>query len=201
MPPLVIVAWNDWSEPSSTEEETGESETATSLVIATTAVEDLEESARLVAVTWTEPPDGRSAGPVKSPSGEMVPVCGEPPAMPFTLQETEVSEVLVTVAVKASVLPSSTLPELGAMVTVICGGGGVVEPPPPPPPHAARARASRNVDWVEWRRTRRLRAEGPSFERECERGRMAIVIADEGPAKTRGGAKAANQRLEKICFL
>ena len=55
--------------------------------------------------------------------------------MPLTLQETEVSEVLVTVAEKESVLPSKTVPELGAMVTVICGGGGgVVEPPTPPPP-------------------------------------------------------------------
>jgi hypothetical protein len=70
--------------------------------------------------------------------------------MPLTLQKTDVSEVLVTVAEKGSVLPRSMLPELGAMVTVICGGGGVVEPPPLPPPHAAskKARVKRNIDLV-----------------------------------------------------
>jgi len=49
--------------------------------------------------------------------------------MPLTLQKTELSEELVTVAEKERVLPSNTVPELGAMVIVICGGGGVVEPP------------------------------------------------------------------------
>ena len=130
LPLLAMVAWNDCSAPSSTEAETGESETAMSLEIVTPAVEDLEGSAWLVAVTWTFPPEGRSAGAVKSPSGEMVPICGEPPAMPLTLQKTEVSDEFVTVAEKESVLPSSTVPELGVMLTAICGGGGVVEPLP-----------------------------------------------------------------------
>jgi len=44
-----------------------------SLETVTPAVEDLEESAWLVAVTCTFPPGGRSAGAVKSPSAEMVP--------------------------------------------------------------------------------------------------------------------------------
>jgi len=39
--------------------------------------------------------------------------------MPLTLQKTEVSEELVTVAEKMSALPSKTAPELGATVTVI----------------------------------------------------------------------------------
>jgi hypothetical protein len=103
-----------------------------SLETVTPAVEDLEESAWLVADTCTLPPEGRSAGAVKSPSGEMVPTCGEPPEMPLTLQKTEVSEELVTVAEKGNVLPSNRVPEVGAMVTVICRGGGVVEPPLPP---------------------------------------------------------------------
>jgi len=61
--------------------------------------------------------------------------------MPLTLQKTEVSEVLVMMAEKASVLPSKTVPELGATVTVICGVGGVVELPPGPLAQAVRERA------------------------------------------------------------
>src|SRR5579859_1735864 len=117
-------ALKDCSAPSSMEEETGESETAMSLEMVTLAVEDLEESAWLVAVIWTLPPAGRSAGAVKSPSGEMVPTWGEPPEIPLTLQETEVSEELVTLAEKVRVLPRRTVPEFGAMATVICSGGG-----------------------------------------------------------------------------
>jgi hypothetical protein len=66
--------------------------------------------------------------------------------MPLTLQETEVSEVSVTVAEKGSELPRRTEPELGAIETVICGGGGGGVAPPPPP-HAAweRVRRSRRV--------------------------------------------------------
>ena len=148
-PLLVMEAWNDWSAPSSTKEEPGESETEMSLEMVTPAVEDLEESAWLVAVICTFPPVGRSAGAVKNPSGEMVPTWREPPAMPLTLQETEVSGVLVTVAEKESELPRRTEPELGAMARVICcGGGGVV--PPPPPPHAAweSVRTNRRMAWV-----------------------------------------------------
>ena len=44
-----------------------------SLETVTPAVEDLLESAWLVAVTCDFPPGGRSAGAVKRPSGEMVP--------------------------------------------------------------------------------------------------------------------------------
>jgi hypothetical protein len=197
-----MVAWKDCSAPSSTEVETGESETAMSLATVTPAVEDLEESAWLVAVTCTLPPAGRSAGAVKSPSGVMVPTCGEPPAIPLTLQETEVSEMLVTMAEKESVLPRRTVPELGAMATVICGGGGAVVPPPPPP-HAARerTRVSRKIVGQFWRGTRGLRAERPCFERVFERGRMEMAIADEGPAKERGGAATDAERPVKISFL
>jgi len=102
---------------------------------------------------------------VKSPSGEMVPTWGEPPEIPLTLQKTEESEVLVTVAEKASVLPSSTVPEFGAMVTVICGGGGGggVEPPPGPLAQAVRERPRANENIVRLRRPARirLRVEGP----------------------------------------
>ena len=121
LPTLVIEARKDWSAPSSTEEETGERETAISLETVTPTVEDLEESAWLVAVTCTFPTGGRSAGAVKSPSGEMVPSCGEPPEMLLTLQKTEVSEALATVAEKERVFPRRTVPELGTIATVICG--------------------------------------------------------------------------------
>jgi hypothetical protein len=137
---------------------------AMSLETVTPAVEDLEESAWLVAVTCTFPPGGRSAGAVKSPSGEMVPTWGEPPEMPLMLQKTEVSEELVTVAEKASVLPSSTVPELGAMVMVICGrGGGGVELPPGPLAQAAREspRANEKIVRLKWTGRIRLRVEGP----------------------------------------
>jgi len=74
-----------------------------------------------------------------------------------------VSEVLVTVAEKVSVLPSRTVLELGAIVTLIWGGGGGGGgvPPPPPPPHAARERASGKIVRQLWRGTRRLRLGGP----------------------------------------
>src|SRR5436190_15867375 len=104
-------ARKDCSPPSSMEEEIGESETEMSLEIVMPAVEDLEESAWLVAVIWTLPPEGRSAGAMKIPSGEMVPTWGEPPEIPLTLQETEVSEELVTVAVKVRMLPRRAVPE------------------------------------------------------------------------------------------
>jgi hypothetical protein len=124
--------------------------------------------------------------------------------MPLTLQETEVSEVLETVAEKEIVLPRRTVPELGATVTVICGGGGGVEPPPPTLPQAdrERARAKRQIARAVWRGTRWLRVEGPwlesRFERVCERGRMEIAIADEGPAKERGGAIRSAVRFANL---
>lgn len=62
LPLLVMEARKDCNAPSSIEEETGESETEMSLEMLTAAVEDLDESARLVAEIWTFPPVGRSAG-------------------------------------------------------------------------------------------------------------------------------------------
>ena len=124
--------------------------------------------------------------------------------MPLTLQETEVSGVLVTVVEKVSVLPRRTVPELGAMVTVICGGGGgVVEPPPGPLAQAVMEtpRARRKIARTVWRATRGPRVERPCFEHVCERGRMEIWIADKGPAKERRGAKGAAECSGKISFL
>lgn len=123
--------------------------------------------------------------------------------MPLTLQKTEVSEVLVTVAEKGSVLPSKTVPELGAMVTAICGEGGGAEPPPGPLAQAVMEtpRARRKIVSADRRWTRGLRVEGPCVERVCERGRMEIAIADEGPAKEWSGAEVVAERPWKICFL
>jgi hypothetical protein len=50
LPLLVMPAWKDWSAPSSTEEEPGESETVMSLEMVRPAVEDLEGSTWLAAV-------------------------------------------------------------------------------------------------------------------------------------------------------
>ncbi len=123
--------------------------------------------------------------------------------MPLTLQKTEVSDVLVTVAEKVSVLPRRTVPELGAMVTVICGGGGVVEPPPELLAQAAREKtnATRKIEQSVWLGRRRRRVAGPCFGSVCERGRMENGNADEGPAKRRGGVEAVTERLAKICLL
>src|SRR5258708_33823334 len=89
------------------------------------------------------------------------------------------------VAEKVSVLPSKTVPELGAIMTVICGVGGVVELPPGPLAQAVRerAKARRKIVHAGRRWMRGLRVEGPCVERVCERGRMVFAIADEGPAK------------------
>ena len=133
----------------------------------------------------------------------MVPICGEPPETPLTLQETEVSEVFVTVAEKASVLPSSTVPGLGVMLTAICGGGGVVEPPPLTLAQAESVRlmAKTIIVRVVWPWTMGLRWEGPGLERFCERGRMTFAIADEGPAKERSVRAAGAERWSNIAFL
>src|SRR5579885_1196537 len=87
-----------------------------SLVTVTLALPDLLASARLVAATLTVAGLGRSAGAVYTPSAEMLPVAALPPTMPFTLHVTPLSELPVTVAVNAVVLPSTT--ELLAGVTM-----------------------------------------------------------------------------------
>jgi len=63
-PLLVTVARKDCVAPSSTLEELAETETAMSLETVTLAVADLEESAWLVAVTCTVPPEGRPVGAI-----------------------------------------------------------------------------------------------------------------------------------------
>jgi hypothetical protein len=71
-------------------------------------------------------------------------------------------------------------------------GGGVVEPPLGPLAQAARqspVARRENVRAVR-RRMRSLRVEESCFERVCERGRMEMAIADEGPAKKRRSAEA-----------
>jgi len=107
----------------------------------------------------------------------------------------------VTVAEKGNVLPSKTVPELGAMVTLICGRGGVVEPPEPLAQAVRETpRARRKIVRAVRRWTRGLRVEEFCSERICERGRMAFAIADEGPAKERGGLKRDAECLAKLCF-
>jgi hypothetical protein len=70
----------------------------------------------------------------------MVPNVALPPAIPFTFQETVVSVVLVTVAVKVTWFPRITVPLVGVTVTPMEGGGGgggeLAPPPLQPEVHA-----------------------------------------------------------------
>jgi len=65
-----------------------------------------------VAVTCNFAARGKVCGGRKDSIGGDGADLREPPEMPLTLQKTEVSEVLVMMAEKASVLPSKTVPEL-----------------------------------------------------------------------------------------
>jgi len=106
------------------------------------------------------------------------------------------------VSEKASVLPSKTVPELGATVTVICGVGGVVDLPPGPLAQAVRerAKARRKIVHAGRRWMRGLRVERPCVERVCERGRMVFAIADEGPAKEWVATEAVDERPVENLF-
>ncbi len=113
-----------------------------SLVIVSCAVADFVESAWLVAVTGTVAGEGRSAGAVNTPPELIVPVDALPPGMPFTLQTTLVSVVLVTCAEKVCEFPSRIDPLIGDTDTLMDGGGGgeggpePAVPPPQPRSHA-----------------------------------------------------------------
>jgi len=124
-----------------------------SLVMMNCAPPLLEESAALVAVTVTFGGAGRSRGAVYSPAPLpveiIVPTELLPPAIPFTAQVTPVFVVLLTVAVKLWVAPSSTEPAGGETATEIVGGGGggggatgLAPPPPQPSVHAPAVRST-----------------------------------------------------------
>jgi hypothetical protein len=90
-----------------------------------------------VAVIVTFAGEGRSAGAIKIPSAEIVPMVAFPPLMPFTLQVTATLLTPATVALSCSVLPNKTVAVVGFIETVMVGGGGGGEPelaPPPPQP-------------------------------------------------------------------
>ena len=72
----------------------------TSLCTVTIAVPDLLASAWLVAVTVRFAGIGKSSGAVYTPPLVIVPVCTPPPATPFTLQVTALSELFFTAAAK-----------------------------------------------------------------------------------------------------
>ncbi len=106
---------------------TGDTFKLMSLEMETLAVAAFEGSAMLVAVMVTEAGDGRMGGAVYTPSAEMVPSAMEPPEIPETLQLTEVSEALETVATNEMVLPSKTEAVGGVMLTEtegVTGGPG-----------------------------------------------------------------------------
>jgi len=79
-----------------------------SLVIVSLTEPDFVASAWLVAVICTAAGDGRSAGAMYTPSGDMIPSVAFPPATPFTLKLTPVSVVFVTVALNVIEFPSIT---------------------------------------------------------------------------------------------
>ena len=94
--------------------------------------------------------------------------------MPFTLQLTVVSAVLVTVAVNVTWLPSKTELLGGVTLTVMEGGGGgggaTAPPPPQPSVHAPAARRARKVARVLLRFSLML----------CGRGRMPYAKQAKG---------------------
>jgi hypothetical protein len=163
----------------------GVKETETSLEMVTVAAADFEVLASLVAVTCTIPVEGRSAGAVKTPLAEIVPVCPEPLAMPLTAQRTVVFVELETVAVKLSVVPSKTVPLAGVTWILMEEGGGIggaTEPAPPPPQPRVHAPIARSTIAG----TNRMHT-GRSFSvrcfvsRVCGRGRMGRFKARKRP--------------------
>jgi hypothetical protein len=151
-----------------------------SLVIVTAAAPDFVGSAWLVAVTCTVAGEGRSPGAVYTPVGVIVPTTALPPAMPFTFQETLVSTLFVTVALKLSWLPSTTDPLFGVTVTTReGGGGGGGEPAPPPPQPNIHVPAVRRVVTT-------MLAARNLFTLLCGKGRIPAARAGEGPANRKG---------------
>src|SRR5258708_21952916 len=115
------------------------------------------------------------------------------------VQKTEVSEVLVMVAEKVSVLPRRTVTELGAIVTVICGVGGVVELPPGPLAQAVRerAKARRKTVHAGRRWMRGLRVEGLALSAFVREGAWYLRLQTKGQRKngchgSRGRASVEN---------
>ena len=193
--------------PSSTLAEEDKKLTAMSLVIPICALPLLKESAALVAVTVTFGSTGRSRGAVYSPAPlpveVIVPTELLPPAIPFTAQVTPVFVVLLTVAVKLCVAPSSTAPDGGETVTVIVGGGGggggatgLTPPPPQPSVHAPAVRSThRNTATTPvWRLVphtdmHRGEATHPPPSAIIRRFRSHVVFASLGPSRSESKSK------------
>ena len=72
-PLLDTDARNDWAPPKEMLTLPGINDTEMSLVMLMLTVANVEESALLVAITWTVPPWGRSSGAVYTPSTEIHP--------------------------------------------------------------------------------------------------------------------------------
>jgi len=80
----------------------------TSLVILTFADAAAPESACAIAEMVTLAGEGKICGAVYSPLALIEPICGFPPAIPFTLQFTAVLLLPLTVALKLTESPSRT---------------------------------------------------------------------------------------------
>src|ERR1700733_3570471 len=90
---------------------------------------------------------GRIGRAVTNPRVEIVPPCALPPGIPLTVQLTATSVVLVTVAVKIMVAPSSTEVLAAATLTLIGAGfrGAPEDVEPTMPPHPAETTAQSNA--------------------------------------------------------
>lgn len=159
-----------------------------SLDMLTVTVADFDGSATLVAVTDALADAGKSPGAVYTPADVIVPDAAFPPDAPFTLQETAVFEVPVTVAANIWEFPSRMVWLVGETLTAIMGGGGGGVGPPDPllceqpgkPLPMPSAGSSHSKPFAHGNRARGV-TDFSDFI--CARGRMPGLKAGEGPAK------------------
>jgi hypothetical protein len=165
LPEPVTMAEKLCVEPTGSVAELGETFTITSLWSKTVDEPIADGSAWLVARTVTLAGEGRICGAAYWPVAEIVPTAAFPPAIPFTLQVTDVLDVPVTVAVNICVCPRNKDAFPGRTLTVIVtggGGGGGEVPPvlPHPSPQNALAHTARKRNP---QRTIRLLRRSPDF--------------------------------------
>ena len=186
-PALEITEVKTCKAPSSTPATLGVSCIEISLTTVTFTVADFVGSAALVAVMRIAADEGRSAGAVYIPAESITPKAEFPPATPLTLHDTEVLLVLVTSATKDWEFPSVMFSDSGVTLTSIMDGGGGGGAAPPvaalcEQPHAALA----NMKMIACAKRRRRTFDENLKCRSnvcCERGRMQLREAVEGPAK------------------
>lgn len=167
LPEPVTMAEKLWVEPAGNVAELGVTFTMTSLWSETADEPIADGSAWLVARTVTLAGEGRICGAAYWPVAEIVPTAAFPPAIPFTLQVTDVFEVPVTVAVKVCVCPRNNEAFPGRTLTVIVtgggGGGGGGEVPPVLPHPSQKIALAHTARKMNPQRTIRLLRRSPDF--------------------------------------